>query len=293
MSKERIHADWLSIGRFTEIERDCSFEGWSTGRMKCFEIGDCGFIGAASKFKVDSLRVGDYAKIHNNVLMLGGECAIGHNPWIGQYTVLDSSGGLTLGNNVRIGMGSYVWSHVASGELLEGCNIYGRKPVVIEDDVWLVGNVVVSPGVTLAKQTIVLPGSVVAKDTETKRCYSGIPAIDITEKVTPYRDMTLDGKYTLMKSFIDEFAATLPNSHRVEMGYGSDLGEVLLSESQSHGLAEDRPIVLVVKNASSLLSPSNVSVFDLNTKRYSKKLSPLEIRFMKYLVGFRARFIPG
>ena len=89
-------------------------------------IGDNNTIGDNTRIIITTgeVLIGDWNVIHNNCLFLvGSKFEIKNNCWIGQSSVLDGTGGLTIGNGVRIGMHSQVWSHAVSGELIEGCKL--------------------------------------------------------------------------------------------------------------------------------------------------------------------------
>lgn len=51
-----------------------------------------------------------------------------------------------------------------------------KKPVVIDDDVWIGINSVILPGVTIGKGAVVAAGSIVTKDVEPYSIVGGIPA---------------------------------------------------------------------------------------------------------------------
>jgi acetyltransferase-like isoleucine patch superfamily enzyme len=118
------------------------------GEESKFSIGDNCLIGHDSKTIVPVFETGDYVAMHNHLLVNGHKpCTVGHNVWIGQNCILNSTERLTIGNGVGIGTYSCVWSHGFHGELLEGCKILKSAPTVIEDDVWIVGSyTIVSPG---------------------------------------------------------------------------------------------------------------------------------------------------
>jgi acetyltransferase-like isoleucine patch superfamily enzyme len=116
--------------------------------------------------------------LHNHLLVNGYKpCNLGHNVWIRQNCILNSTDRLTIGNGVGIGTYSCVWTHGFFGELIGGCTIFKIAPVLIEDDVWLIGSFnVISPGITIGKRSVILTGSVVTKDVPPYACVAGNPA---------------------------------------------------------------------------------------------------------------------
>jgi len=245
--------------------------------------------------------VGDYGKIHNHVVVIGpGSCKIGHNFWVGEYTMLHCHDSLVIGNNVQIGTGNHIWTHVAAGELLEGSTLYATRPVHIEDNVWLVGNgITISPGITLGKGTVILPNSVVAKTTKPYSCYGGNPAEDITHKVNPWKKVSLEEKYEMMKTFVTEFVVTQGGGGDAENGFTCSLGRIKFMENPTRSELEradrisNRGTVIIVKSELPIICMKYVTVFSITSKTYTKNLRPLERRLMSFLVGVRARFIPA
>ena len=55
------------------------------------------------------------------------------------------------------------------------------QPVVIEDDVWIGGNVTVLPGVTIGQGSVVAAGAVVTQDVPPRTLVGGVPAKVIRE----------------------------------------------------------------------------------------------------------------
>jgi tetrahydrodipicolinate N-succinyltransferase len=107
------------------------------------------------------------------------------------------------------------------GELIEGCTIFKIAPVIIEDDVWLIGSFnIISPGITVGKRSVILTGSVVTRDVPPYACVAGNPAKDITEKLHPYKQLTVEEKYEMMKSFMKEFVTTAKASKLTELRNG-------------------------------------------------------------------------
>jgi hypothetical protein len=131
-------------------------------------------------------------------------------------------------------------------------------------------------------------------------CVAGIPARDITEKVTPYRNVTLEQKYQMMRTFIQEFldaienkkVKTLPNGWHVKEGH--EAYDILFYEEvKDNTIADDYPkIVFTKKNFLPSNYYRNVAIFDLSSKTYTKKRTDIESKIIRFLFPCKARFIP-
>lgn len=142
-------------------------------------IGDfCRILaGAASS----PIAIGDSTVIHDfcvlrtfrGFIRLGRECSL--NP----YCVIHGDGGVTIGDFVRIAAHTtIVAAEHEFGRLdipitLQGSTSHG---VVIEDDVWVGANAVITDGVRIGSGSIVGAGAVVTKDVEPYTIVAGVPA---------------------------------------------------------------------------------------------------------------------
>jgi acetyltransferase-like isoleucine patch superfamily enzyme len=162
----------------------------------------------------DSFTIGDFGTIGAFSFFPGpGKLIIGHNFWLGSGSIVDSQGSTTIGNNVGIGAGSQLWTHAAFGDVMAGCRFHGHKPLVIGDDVWLVGHCLVSPG-SIGARALVLLGSVVTHDLEADHTYGGVPAVDVTEKLGPqFAPTAISEREAYLRRRLDEFARSygVPN----------------------------------------------------------------------------------
>lgn len=95
----------------------------------------------------------------------GTRISMGDNSFVNFNGVFLDQGGITIGNNVMIGpnAGLYSASHPID-PIVRITGLEFGKPIVIEDNVWLGGSVVVNPGVRIGKNSIIGSGSVVTKD---------------------------------------------------------------------------------------------------------------------------------
>lgn len=284
-----IIASNIQIGNDVKIEYGTTVKGLNS-IMSDFILGDNSLIGFRNQILTPYFSMNDYSQLHNSCLCSGYKpLKIGYNCWIGQGAILNCFDELTLGNNVRMG-GSQIWTHVASGELLEGSNFYGSKPVVVKDNVWLMGfGHLITPGVTLAEYSVIMAGSVVSKDTEPYRTYSGIPAKDVSDKLPAWKKMSFCEKEEMIERFISEFTIQFPQYINSIKFLKFDTMEEIIS-SITNSLDE---CLFVCKKADlELLKDFKGSFFDVSTKTYLKRRFQIEIDWIKFNIGFRARFIP-
>ncbi|NLF11231.1 MAG: hypothetical protein GX597_05545 [Anaerolineaceae bacterium] len=262
-----ILAEEVSIGRGVVIEDGVKIQGRSDKVARRVEIGDNAFIGYNTRAFVDELVIGDYTMLHNNGFIAGDlPCHIGHCCWIGQNTILNSAGGLTLGNGVGVGAYSQLWSHIRHGDTLQGCRWNSSRPLVVEDDVWFVGHCIVSP-VHAHARSMALVGSVITRDMEPNHVYAGVPAQDITEKVGPqFQEVPLEEKVAVMRARLDEFYALNPGAPRSIV--------VVRSLDEASGLAAEE-----------------YTIFDVSTRSYNRRRTEEEFRFMKHLLQL-IKFFP-
>lgn len=110
---------------------------------------------------------------------------IGAHSSITAYCQLNAKAGITIGDNVLIGPGTFIWSQ---NHKMQDATVnireqgYERAPVVIEDDVWVAARCVILPGVRLAKGTVVAAGAVVTRSTEPYSIVAGVPAREISKR---------------------------------------------------------------------------------------------------------------
>jgi acetyltransferase-like isoleucine patch superfamily enzyme len=255
-----IKANNLVIGKNTVIEPTASIRGLN-GNANSIILGDNCYIGNNVQIICDDFSMGDYCKIHHAVNIHGYKpCKIGHNAWIGQYSIIDSIGGTTIGNNVGIGAHSQLWSHIKYGDTLEGCRFMSEKRLVIGNDVWFVGHCIVTP-ITAKDKSMAMVGSVITKDMEYNNIYAGSPAKSISDKIGyQFSDKTTEEKHTRLLELYNQF-----------------------------GICDDIKIVL---RQEEINFDDNISYFAVETRCYKKTLSHNEIQFMKFLLPDKAKFIP-
>lgn len=110
---------------------------------------------------------------------------IGVHSRIGRGSQINASGGISIGNYVRMGPLVMVTStnhQFTDPDIPIKQQGVSKAPVVLADNVWIGGNVSILPGVTIGEGAVVAAGAVVTKDVPPMAVVGGVPA-----KVIKYR----------------------------------------------------------------------------------------------------------
>lgn len=284
MSNFVIHGDGeVVVSPSAQISPDVQFVFHTPSRVT---IGDYCIIGPGVKFVCSGgdVALGEWTTLHDRCLVLSTEGVdIGAHCWFGQNTVIDGSGGITIGRGVRVGMYSQLWSHVAAGEQIEGCTLFGKRPVVIEDDVWLVGSCIVASGVTIGKRSVALIASNITKSCAANSVLAGSPAAPKTN-LSFYKEVTLDEKWQMLVEWVNEIAREINvrvdiSSNSIQLlGEQSYLGERMIFAKESERAAAMR------------LEHPDSTVCCVQDKSYNARFSKIEHSVLKSLSGNKARF---
>lgn len=272
----------IEVGQSTSIGEGAQIVFAKPGAVR---IGDYCTIGPGVKIVCagGDVTIGDWTTLHDNCLVLSGQHAeVGEHGWFGQNCVIDGTGGLRIGRGVRVGMYSQIWSHVAAGEQIEGCTLYGEREVIIEDDVWLVGSCVVSSGVVIGRRTVALTGSNITKSFPANSTIAGMPAA-VKPTLSFYKDITLEEKWRLMTDWMQSARENLRTEVQqaghdlLVVSSGEDEGKLVFARTTDAAVA-------------ARLDQPETTVCCIEDKTYNKCLSAVERRVLKYLSGNKARF---
>lgn len=122
-------------------------------------------------------RCGTNVNIQKNT-KFSHRCTIGNNSGIGRYSVLH--GPVYIGNDVMMGPNCTIYTQNHSyTDISKPMNLQGfssERPVVIGNDVWIGGHVIILPGVKVGNHSIIGAGSVVTKDVPEFAVVGGNPA---------------------------------------------------------------------------------------------------------------------
>ncbi len=124
--------------------------------------------------------IGRRVVYYSGVFIFSGRTlSVGDDVDFAKGVLITTDGGVTIGNRVLIGYGTYILSSNHRVPPRPG-RIFGsghvKKPVVICDDAWICANCIVLPGVTIGEGAVVTAGSIVTKDVPAFSYVAGAPA---------------------------------------------------------------------------------------------------------------------
>lgn len=249
--------DRVSIGVNVVLGKKC----------KKIKLGYGTTLGRDIFIDVEELIVGEYTTIHHGCVISGVKTWIGHNCWIGHYSIIDSLGGFTkINNNVGIGAHSQLWTHMRFGDVLDGCNWNTSGQIILEDDVWLVGHCIVSP-IKAGARSMLMVGSILTKDMDENKIYAGTPARDMSEKFgEQFTKRSIEEKEVLF----EELKTCFKNKCNLN--------------------TDSLKSVNCLKNLKN--RNKNVTYFDLCERTYSPIRTEIEYQFIKFILYDKAKFVP-
>jgi acetyltransferase-like isoleucine patch superfamily enzyme len=122
-----------------------------------------------------SLGFGEGASIYHNSYVYG-DVQIGSKTWIGPFTLLDGTGGLTIGSGCHISAGVLIYSHDTVAWVLSGGKSeYDYAPVTIGDCCHIGSGAVINKGCTIGDHCVVGAQSFVNDDIPPYTVAFGVP----------------------------------------------------------------------------------------------------------------------
>jgi acetyltransferase-like isoleucine patch superfamily enzyme len=114
--------------------------------------------------RASSLGFGEASSIYHQSYVYG-DVSIGTHSWVGPFTLLDGSGGLTIGDYCVISAGVHIYTHDTVKWALSGGRMeYEQAPVTIGDCTYIGAQAVVLKGVTIGPHSVIGAGSMVNRD---------------------------------------------------------------------------------------------------------------------------------
>lgn len=125
--------------------------------------------------RAQSLGFKDGANIYHNSYVYG-DVTVGEKTWIGPYTLLDGTGGLSIGDYCNISAGVQIYTHdTIDWVLSRGKAKYAYAPVKIGDCCHVGSQTVIVKGVTIGDHSVVGACSFVNRDIAPYTVAFGVP----------------------------------------------------------------------------------------------------------------------
>jgi acetyltransferase-like isoleucine patch superfamily enzyme len=139
-----------------------------------------------ARLRLLGARVGRDVRVYGRFVVHGDArlLAIGDRTTINEGVLFDLREPITIGRAVRLS--TFVQLHTSKIDLAAGDGRHAGAPIVIEDEAWLAGGVVVSPGVRVGRGAVVGANAVVTRDVAPGAFAVGAPA-------RPVRSVRADG----------------------------------------------------------------------------------------------------
>lgn len=137
-------------------------------------------LGHSVEINCRNIVLDNNVAIRDNVRIGGnGECIIGDGTVINSYTLIACYKKISIGQNVMIAPYVYILDidhNYENKKIPISKQGYKTDSVIIEDDVWIGTNVIITKGVKIGKGSIVAANSLVNKDIKEYSIYGGTPA---------------------------------------------------------------------------------------------------------------------
>lgn len=123
--------------------------------------------------------LGENVTLYNSSTVIG-DVTVGDNTWVGPFTMLDGSGGLSIGKYCSVATGVQIYTHdTVKWALSGGTAAHDLAEVVIGDCCFIGADSIILKGITLGKHCLVQANSMVKDSFEDYSIVAGNPAIRI------------------------------------------------------------------------------------------------------------------
>jgi acetyltransferase-like isoleucine patch superfamily enzyme len=122
-----------------------------------------------------------------------GNVQMGKKCWVGPYSIIDGSGGLTIGDNCTISAGVHIYSHDNLKQTLSGGQLpIEHAPVSIGDCTYIGPQSIITKGITIGHHCVIASNSFVSKSVEDYTIVGGNPAKKIGRIIIRNNDIEFD-----------------------------------------------------------------------------------------------------
>lgn len=142
--------------------------------------------------RAKELGWGEGSSVYDSAYIFG-DTQVGKDTWIGPFTIIDGSGGLTIGNNCTISSGVHIYTHSNLKQTLSGGKIpIERAPVSIGNCTYIAPQSILSMGIKVGSHCIIAANSFVNEDIPDNAIVAGNPAKQIGRVILTEDDIVFD-----------------------------------------------------------------------------------------------------
>lgn len=143
--------------------------------------------------RAQSLGFGDGASIYHNSYVYG-DVKVGEGTWIGPYTLLDGSAGLSIGRYCSISAGVHIYTHDTVKWAVSGGKAEAEQaPVSIGDCCYVGAQTVIAKGVSIGDHSVIGANSFVNRSLPPLTIAIGAPCRAVGRVlVNEFGEVTLD-----------------------------------------------------------------------------------------------------
>ena len=129
--------------------------------------------------RAKQLGFGEGSSVYDSAHIFG-DVSVGKNTWIGPFTILDGSGGLSIGDHCSISAGVQIYSHDSVNWAISGGkDPYEYAKTSIADNCYIGPNTIIAKGVSIGAGTIIGANSFVNRSFAADSKIAGSPAKEI------------------------------------------------------------------------------------------------------------------
>jgi acetyltransferase-like isoleucine patch superfamily enzyme len=238
------------------------------------------------------ISIGDDSLIDHHVTIGGmqsvySELQIGKRVSIFEYSYINTSRRVILGDDVGIGGYCQIFTHGTWQNVLQGYP-YSFGNVEIKANAWLPWRVFVMPGVTIGRNVTIGSSSLISKDAPDDTFFGGMPAKVLKQKDEYVRKMSSIDVFNQIGEILDEFV--IHQNHFFSSNYQkkSTGDEIMISQndiikavfSNNKNISVDNNVLLLSYFTTDSLTHNQLDL--LNNICYSQTI-PIGIQLKSYL----------
>jgi acetyltransferase-like isoleucine patch superfamily enzyme len=126
--------------------------------------------------RANALGFGKGSSIYDSSYVFG-KVEVGKDTWIGPFTIIDGSGGLSIGSNCTVAVGTHIYTHDNVGQTVTGGKMpIQRQAVTIGNCTYIGPNSIISKGISIGSHCIIGANSFVNSSLPDFSVATGSPA---------------------------------------------------------------------------------------------------------------------